>query len=82
MRRMDLEEKRRNEAVEKAAETAKLVAEAAAKAKTADPFSGIMSELEGKGGGQGWARKGGGVRCSGGASHSRLLRLLLCRRKG
>ena len=40
MRRMDLEEKRRNEAEEKAAETAKLVAEAAAKAKTADPFSG------------------------------------------
>ena len=35
---MDLEEKRRNEAEEKAAETAKLVAEAAAKAKTADPF--------------------------------------------
>ena len=38
-----LEEKRRNEAEEKAAETAKLVAEAAAKAKTADPFSGCHS---------------------------------------
>ena len=43
MRRMDLEEKRRNEA-EKAAETAKLVAEAAAKAKTGDPFRDLVPQ--------------------------------------
>ena len=36
--RMDLEEKRRNEADEKAAETARIAAEAALKAKTSDPF--------------------------------------------
>ena len=34
LRRMDLEEKRRNEADEKAAETARIAAEAALKAKT------------------------------------------------
>ena len=38
LRRMDLEEKRRNEADEKAAETARIAAEAALKAKTSDPF--------------------------------------------
>ena len=43
MRRMDLEEKRRNEAEEKAAETARLVAEAAARAKTEDPFAAAPS---------------------------------------
>ena len=43
MRRMDLEEKRRNEAEEKAAETARLVAEAAARAKTEDPFAAATS---------------------------------------
>ena len=38
LRRMDLEEKRRNEADDKAAETARIAAEAALKAKTVDPF--------------------------------------------
>ncbi|CAE7690609.1 unnamed protein product, partial [Symbiodinium necroappetens] len=38
LRCMDLEEKRRNEADEKAAETARIAAEAALKAKTVDPF--------------------------------------------
>ena len=38
LRRMDLEEKRRNEADDKAAETARIAAEAALKAKTSDPF--------------------------------------------
>ena len=38
LRRMDLEEKRRNEADEKAAETARIAAEAALKAKISDPF--------------------------------------------
>ena len=43
LRRMDLEEKRRNEADEKAAETARIAAEAALKAKTSDPLVPTLS---------------------------------------